>query len=520
MSFIYKICKASSWHLIWAALLFLLALSVYWVTLAPTITWRHDGGDGGDLITAVHTLGIAHPPGYPTYVLLGRLFSLLPWEDTAYKLNLMSAVFSALTVPLLYLIAVELNSWSESPPRLAVLTSPVVAALSLAFSPVFWSQALITEVYGLNAFFVAVVLWLLVRWRRSQAPLLLILLGFVYGLSLGNHLTVALLVPPLALFLWQERRHLSLALLGAVALSLLLGLSIYLYLPLRAAQNPPLNWGNPQTLRQFLWVVSAALYRHFVFALPWNHVPARLSAWATLLVGQFGLWGLPLGLIGLWHLRCRDRAFSYLSWLAFILYTTYAIGYNTTDSYVYLIPTFMFFALWLGGGLDVVLSYLADVWPRTRAAVWVGCGLALALPSFSLGANFAPTNLSQDRTAYDFGREIMAALPAGALAVTNRDQHTFTLWYFQYAVAGRADLVVVDKALFSHRWYRESLHLHHPDLLLPDTADLTDFIMANIDRKVVYLVEEQPPLPDDSGSRGGLLRRVRKQDENTLEPHP
>lgn len=524
MSFTCKIRKISehstlSWHLIWAVILFVLALAVYGVTLAPTITWSHDGGDGGDLITAVHTLGLAHPPGYPTYILMGRLFSLLPWEDTAYKLNLMSAVFSALTITLFYLIAVELSP--SSAPRLAVLIIPVVAALGLAFSPVFWSQALITEVYGLNAFFVAVVLWLLVRWRRSHTPALLILLGFIYGLSLGNHLTMTLLIPPIALLLWRERHHLRLALLGAVVLSLLVGLSIYLYLPLRAAQNPPLNWGNPQTLQQFLWVVSASLYRHFVFALPWDQVPTRLSAWATLLIKQFGWWGLFLGLTGAWHLRYRDRSFSYLSWLAFILYTAYAIGYNTTDSYVYLIPTFMFFALWLGGGLSVVLSYLADVWPKTGAAVWVGCGLALAMPVLSLGTNFATTNLSQDRTAHDFGREIMAALPAEAIALTNSDQHTFTLWYFQYVVTGRMDLVIVDEALLPHRWYRESLHLHHPDLRLPDTADLTDFIMANIDQRIIYTVEEdQPLLADDSGPRQGLLHRVRKQDKNTSDPNP
>ncbi len=513
--------SALSWHLIGAALLFVLTLAVYWITLAPTITWGHDGTDGGDFITAVHTLGIAHPPGYPAYILIGQLFSLLPWEDIAYKLNLMSAVFSALAVALIYLVAVELGPLSESSHRLTVLIPPLVAALYLAFSPVFWSQAVITEVHGLNAFFMALILWLLVRWRRSQTPTLLILLGFVYGLSLGNHLTMALLMPSVALFVWRERRPLRWTLLGAVALSLLLGLSVYLYLPLRAAQNPPLNWGNPQTPRQFLWLVSAALYRQFVFALPWSQVPARLSAWANLLIRQFGLWGLLLGLVGVWYLQYRDRSFSYLSWLAFILYTIYAMGYNTSDSYLYLIPTFMFFALWLGGGINVVLSYLADVWPKTRAVVWIGYGLALAIPLTSLGANFGDMDLSQDRTAYDFGREIIDALPAEAVAITNNDQYIFTLWYFQYAVTGRVDLAILDEALLPYRWYRENLQINHPDLSVPDTADLTTFIMANIDHRAVYLVGEEPSLlAGGAAPSEGLLYRVGKQDENTPPPNP
>jgi hypothetical protein len=80
--------------------LFLFSLSTYLATLAPSITWRHDGADGGDLITAAYTLGIPHPTGYPLYVLLARLFTFLPWGGIAYRVNLMSAFFAAATVPL------------------------------------------------------------------------------------------------------------------------------------------------------------------------------------------------------------------------------------------------------------------------------------------------------------------------------------------------------------------------------------------------------------------------------------
>ena len=98
--------------------LFLFPFFVYLDTLAPSITWRHDGADGGDLIAAAYTLGIPHPTGYPLYVLLARLFTFLPWGDIAYRVNLMSAFFAAATIPLGYLASsillaptVEMGEW-------------------------------------------------------------------------------------------------------------------------------------------------------------------------------------------------------------------------------------------------------------------------------------------------------------------------------------------------------------------------------------------------------------------------
>ena len=91
----------------------LFSFLVYLATLAPTITWRNDGMDGGDLISAAYTLGIPHPTGYPTYVLLARLFSFLPWGDVAYRVNLMSAVFASLTVLLVYAIVLHLQAPPE-----------------------------------------------------------------------------------------------------------------------------------------------------------------------------------------------------------------------------------------------------------------------------------------------------------------------------------------------------------------------------------------------------------------------
>lgn len=471
--------------------LFLFPFSVYLATLAPSITWQHDGADGGDLIAAAYTLGIPHPTGYPLYVLLARGFTFLPWGDIAYRVNLMSAFFAAATVPLVYLASLTLLRppspsvrWSDG---MAAQVAATTTALAFAFSPVFWSQAVIAEVYTLNAFFVALTIYLLARVGTGALPLYP--LAFFYGLSLGNHLSMLLLLPS-ALFLvrWGEFRRWLKPKTWAIALAcFLLGLSVYLYLPLRAAQHPPINWGDPHTGASFAWLVSAQLYRRFVFALPWKYVPGRVSAWLSLLVQQFGWWGLFLALLGLWFWWREDRTFcGFLA--AFVVFSSiYAIGYNTTDSYVYLIPAFLATALWVGKGVHCALVALWEfpgrrVKPASLRLAFLLSGCAfLLLPFLSLAANYGALDLSSDRTASEYGATVLGALPANAIVIADTDPHTFALWYFRYAEGIRPDVVILNATLWQYDWYREGVRRLHPHLAGPGWgSELTSLIDSNM----------------------------------------
>jgi len=509
--------------------LFLIAFSTYLITLAPTITWRNDGADGGDLIAAAYTLGIAHPPGYPVYVALGKLFTLLPIGDIAYRVNLMSAFFAATTVVLVYLITLGLcRSLSRGvatrarAPRIAASA----AALSLAFSPTFWSQATIAEVYTLNAFFVAVLFYVLLKWaagRRQQTasnnakpttPWLL-LAGFTYGVSLGNHLSM-LMLGPAGLFLiaaGKRRNKICVKGLLAAGLSFLLGLSIYLFLPVRAMQHPAVNWGDPHTWSGFLWTVSGEQYRRFAFALPPSHIPARASAWAGLLVRQFGWWGLLTGLIGLWCCVNRDRTFSAFSLLAFGAVVIYAIGYNTTDSYVYLIPSYLVFATWLGVGIHYLFTTLQRLsnGVRVRAASAFASVLLLCLPFVSLSRNFSSLDLSKDRTAYEYGTKAFEVLEPSAIVIADTDRHTFALWYFSYVVGKRPDVVVLNRTLLGYSWYRDNVRLLYPQIALPSGSRdaFTGLIESNRSRHAIYLTDRDPGLLTHySFSRRGPLYRL------------
>ena len=528
-------------------ILFLMAFSIYLLTLAPTITWRNDGADGPELTTVAYVLGIAHPPGYPVYVVLGKLFTLLPIGDVAYRVNLMSAFFAAATISLVYLITLGLccslsRGASTRAPRIAASA----AALCFAFSPTFWAQATIAEVYTLNAFFVALLFYLLLKWRedRRQAtasgdnsPAWLLLAAFIYGLSLGNHPSMLMLGPAVLFLVIEGQRcirhyrlqqrladHLTkdhptirpnrtyLKTLLAAGLCFLLGLSIYLFLPMRAMQHPPVNWGDPHTWSGFLWTVSGQLYRRFAFSLSPSYIPARASAWASLLVQQFGWWGLLLGLIGLWRCLEEDRTFSIFSLLAFSAVVIYAIGYNTTDSYVYLIPSYLVFATWLGAGIHYLLAALRQLQDGGRLTFHVSrfTLLFLCLPFVSLWQNFSSLDLSKDRTAYEYGAEAFEVLKPSAIVIADTDPHTFALWYFSYVVGGRPDVVVLNGTLLGYSWYRDNMRLLHPQVAIPSDGvnALTHLIESNRAHYPIYLTDDAGLAPHYSFSPRGPLYQL------------
>ncbi|HSJ59514.1 MAG TPA: DUF2723 domain-containing protein, partial [Anaerolineae bacterium] len=135
--------------------LFIAALALYLSTLAPTVAALYD--DSLEFPLVAHRLAIAHPTGYPFYTLLAALLARGPWANPAWGVNLLSAVAAALSVALVYLVARALTVR-----RLAAL----LGAVALAASPVFWSQAVIAEVYTLNLALVAALLWLILLWAR------------------------------------------------------------------------------------------------------------------------------------------------------------------------------------------------------------------------------------------------------------------------------------------------------------------------------------------------------------------
>jgi hypothetical protein len=416
------------------------SLSIYVATLAPGLTWAHDSGDGGELATAASSLGIPHPPGYPTYVMLAHLFTLLPTGEVAGRTNLFSAVCAAGMAALLVWTLMQ---------RRGNGVAAAGAGLALAFSPLLWSQATVTEVHALNGLFAALLLALATREPGQHVFLRSLVVGVAWGLGLGNHPTVLFCAPLVFLSLRRLRRAWMIGMVGVG-----LGLAVYLYLPLRAATDPPLNWGDPQTLRQFWWVVSGTPYRRFVFSLPLVYLPTRLLAWMDLVTAQFTWLGLAVAVIGATTLWTENRPLLGATGTTAALCSMFALGYDTSDSYLYLLPALACAGYWLGTGADWLVAVLAA---RSRWMSWVAGALVIVLPLAAAACRFPAQDLSDDRAAYEFREAVLDRAPAGAVIVSQRDRDTFTSWYFQYTTGYRSDVVVVDADLIKYDWYAASL---------------------------------------------------------------
>ena len=169
-----------------------LALVIYGRTVAPGLL----PGDGGEFQTLVYLLGNTHPTGYPVYLALARLFALMPLGELAYRVNLFSAVMGALTVSGVYLCGKLLTGYRAI---------SAAGALTLAVSATLWSQSLIAEVYTAGAAFLVFILLALLWWDMTNSTWALFAAGLLGGLSIGVHMSVALLAPAVLLFLLLHR---------------------------------------------------------------------------------------------------------------------------------------------------------------------------------------------------------------------------------------------------------------------------------------------------------------------------
>ena len=233
-------------------------------------------------------------------------------------------------------------------------------------------------------------------------------------------------------------------------LGFLAGLSVFVVLPIRARSGAPVNWGDASTLNGFWWLVSAQLYHGYAFALPLSLLGARLVAWASLLARQFTPVGALFAVWGWWQLFKLQRGLALAMLAMFAGWSVFAIGYNTTDSYVYLIPAFVLVAVWLGMGLAKMLG-------RARWHLALQLGVVLALPLAELLLGWPAADVRMDRTAVTFGQTILEQAPPNAVLLTGQDRHTFTLWYFHYACGQRPDVTVVDRDLLAMPWYRTTI---------------------------------------------------------------
>ena len=469
-------------------------LPVYWATTSQAV----GAADTFEFQVVAPQLGIAHPTGYPLYLLLGKLFALLPAGTVAWRLNLASAIYGVLAAAVVFRLGLEL--WRRPLPAL-------VGAVILGLTPVYWSQAIIAEVYTLHALIVAVALWLMARlttgnspqptsheraradevtpgglvsgqWsvnsRPSPARKTMVALAFVLGLGLTNHLTTVFLLPPAALAilinLWPtiarrssavSRRQSLVPLLFQLLIAFAVPLLLYLYLPLRwAAVN-----GEAMGFDRFVeWVVGG----RFQGALQWGawlRDPTRRQIVGRLVLNTWGWLYGAMAAVGLVWLLARQWRAALVLLLTAAGFAFYALNYYVPDLAVFLIPTHVVVAVWVGAGAAVVdgmakrkeSTDFADYTDLRREVMTARIGraaifVAALLPALlGVGNRWAAIDQSGRDGGEAWGRGVLALPLARGAAVLADSEKIAPLYYLQETEGLRPDLdimVLPDEAAY------------------------------------------------------------------------
>jgi hypothetical protein len=434
---------------------------LYVMTLAPTIL-PYDSPyllDVPMLQMQVCVLGMTHPTGYPSYLMLSHLFTYLPFGDCAYRSNLASAAYAALAVAAVFAAGYLLSRR---------VVAAAAAALAFGLGTTLWSQAVMAEVYTLNALLIALTVLALLLWREHQRDRHLLLSAFLVGFCMTNHLTSGLLLPASVLFValvdWRKLVDVKLVLKGVGLF--LLGLAPYLYLPLRSAMGPPFKANDPTTFERFWYVVSGGNLRGGFFAFGPAELPGRLLFYLGHLLDNVHLGLVAVSVAGFVVLYLRDRVvavflgFMYFGWLF------HAVENDIPDIQLYFIPTYLVLCLAMAVGFAFLLSEaesLLERFERVPKEVAVGTvSVALVLmPLFGVWESYASNDLSGDYR----GRQILEDVAENAARNATILHHRSNLYYLVLVEKRRRDLTLVDPF-----WHNRDIG--YADIVWPADVDL------------------------------------------------
>lgn len=302
---------------------------------------------------------------------------------------------------------------------------------------------MIAEVYTLNALFVALVVLLLLFWRKRRDAKYLLLTAFFVGLSMTHNMSSGLLLPASLLFvlLVEPRKLVEWRLVLKAGGLFLVGLLPYVLLPVRARSDAPLNVGNPSNWGRFWDLVSGAQFKNNMFVFGPEELVGRLYMYLDYLFGQLNWVVLLAGLGGAVYLLARDRAalvllgFLYLGWLF------YALEFNIEDIYYYFIPTYLVLVLFAAVGFGVlsreVKALTTRLSAKNRATVLTALSLLiLAVPLRGVGETYRSVDRSRD---YE-GRRIIEVVDRNTEPGATIIQLRSPLYYATLVEGHRKDL--------------------------------------------------------------------------------
>jgi hypothetical protein len=484
----------------------LLVFIVYIITSAPSVVQI----DSGELAAVQATLGIAHPTGYPLFTVIGYMFSLIPLPfSKIFQLNLLAAIYCsagiAIFVYTVKLVLDNLETFSskkiesvkapkkkkrekkdnkkenETVPLISETVkffASIGGGLVLAFSEVYWLQSTSVEVYSLHILIMNFIILFLLKGylaagddnNKSELKFW-ILFSFFLALGFSNHMTTLLIIPGVA-FLFFTKYKLSSASLKKILIMLSVFFPVlflmYLYLPIRAAQDPVINWGNPVDLEKIIRHITGKQYQVWLFAST-AAAKKQLIQLVEGIPGQFSF-SLILSAIGIISAFNYARKLFWFLLITFLFTVLYSINYEIHDIDSYFLLAHISLSFFAVFGLLTLFKL------GKKMSVVLPITITIAFITIQLITNFSKSNQSNVYTYEDYTYAILNSVSEQSVIFSYQwDYFISASYYFQFAEGYRDDIAIVDKELLRRSWYFDQLNRDYPKLFNNMTDDVNKF---------------------------------------------
>lgn len=478
---------------------------VYLFTIAPSVVQI----DSGELAAVQSTLGIAHPTGYPLFSIIGYFFSLVPLPFTKiFQLNLLAAIYCSAAVGVFtYTVKLcldNLTSFSsnqknktdlspsgkkrkkqkseketvqkELPERIKIIAA-VFGGLVLAFSKTFWFQSTSVEVYSLHLLLVTlIILFLIKAYIGSNSEDVIkpwLIFAVVLALGFTNHMTTLLILPGTA-YLYFSRYRINQTAIKRLTIMVLIFLPVlilvYSYMPIRASQNPLINWGNPIDMERILRHISGKQYQVWLFS-SMEAAKKQFVYFLESVPTEFYL-TLATAIVGLFYSYIKAKKLFIFLIITFLSTMLYSINYDIHDIDSYFLLAFVMIAFFSALGAIKLFS-MKGASQKVAMAI---LGVLLAIQFYF---NYDKVNQSGIYTFEDYTKELMNSVSENAVIFSYQwDFFISASYYYQFVEDYRTDVRIVDKELLRRSWYYNQLNNYDPILLDGVKNEVDQFLIA------------------------------------------
>lgn len=478
---------------IYIFLSFFLSFAAYIYTLCPTVSAY---ADAGEFPTFAYISGFGHPSGYPLTILIQKLFILFPFGNVAMKANMSSVFIASITVVLFYLL------------MKLIIKNYFIAFISsfiLAFSKIFWRNALVAEVFSLVGFFVVLTLFLYLLWEKTKEIKYFYLFLLVSGFGIFHHHTISMsLFPLLLVFIFTKQwKQLNIKNIILGIILVLSGSLQYLYIFFFASHLTFLmNWNNPTTLGGLFELITRQSYGTFTLTVLWQNVDilSQIIGISKHLLESFGYVGILLMSIGVLYAVFNKHIkilficlFGIVSLYIFAIFTGIPIYQPVQVQYVerFQIISSIYISILTGFGLLYVYN-LRNKLSKNLFKIIIILLICL-VPVLIVKINYFQTNQRNNYFAQNLADDILLSVSKNSIFLMEEDAVINTMFYNRFVLGKRPDVCyIVSNMLTSQtEWYLDELEVLCPDLVFPNKGQPSDeylinFITLNSQKKNIF----------------------------------